>query len=48
MRKAIDELPHRKGVFTFADVNSNLVIRDGTNFHYYNTESELADIIYNM
>ena len=48
MRSAIDQLPARKDLFTYADANSNLVIRDGKNLHYYNSEDELNDIIRNI
>ena len=47
-KKATDQLPKRKDVFAFADANSNLVVRDGSSIHYFNTEAELADIIANI
>ena len=45
LRKAISMLPKREDVFTFADSNSNLIIRDGEAYYHYNTEHELHDII---
>ena len=45
MKRAIELMPDRKDLFTFADANSNLVIRDGDNLYKYNTEEELIDIL---
>ena len=47
-KRAIDQLPKREHLFTFADANSNLVIRDGNQLYYYNTGAELDDILSNL
>ena len=45
MRSAAALLPKRKDLFTYADENSNLVIRDGSSAYHYNSEEEMHEII---
>ena len=45
LKKAVEKLPKKEDVFAFADVNSNLVIRNGDDLRKFNTEDELAAII---
>ena len=45
LKRATDLLPKRKGTFAFANINSNLVVRDGELLHSFNTEQELDDIL---
>jgi hypothetical protein len=44
LNKARDDLT-QEGWFAYADVNSNLKLRNGTRFYSYNTEEQLADVI---
>jgi hypothetical protein len=44
LNKARDDIT-LEGWFAYADVNSNLKIRNGTRFFSFNTEKELADVI---
>ena len=45
LKKATNVLPKRKGTFAFADVNSNLVIRNADQLHPFNTAEDLAEIM---
>ena len=45
LKKATEMLPKRKGLFAFANVNSNLVIRNGNSVTAFNTEEELLEIV---